>query len=317
MAGGALLAGISLGAVAQRAGVPRIGLLVPGPGSAQPEAAFLQGMRDLGYVDGRDVVIERRSADGDFARLPQLAADLVKLRPDVIVAVVSAAAIAASQATSTIPIVMVSVGDPVMSGLVGNLARPGGNVTGTAGQTNAAVGKQVELIRQVLPKASRVTILWNPANAMFQQMMLGEGLLAASRLRIIARIVDARTPDDVDRAFNALRSEPPDALLVLQDPAFIAAAARIAETALALRLPVFSGSRALAEQGALASYGSDIAFMARRSAAYVQKILKGARPGDLAVEMPTKFDLVVNLKTAERLGLALPPAVLTRAEVIR
>jgi putative tryptophan/tyrosine transport system substrate-binding protein len=275
------------------------------------------GMRDLGYVEGKTIVVERRSAEGDFTRLPALAADLVKRRPDVIVAIVSAASIAASQATSEIPIVIVGVGDPVASGLVGNLARPGGNVTGTSGQSNATMGKQVELIRQMLPKAKRVAILWNPANANFQQMLLGEGLIAAARLRILANILQAGTPGEIDRAFEALKSEPPDALLVLQDPLFVGNSARIAQSALALKLPSFSGTRSLVQAGILASYGSDLASVARRAAVHVQKILKGAKPGDLAVELPTKFEIVVNLTTAKALGVAIPPAVLARAEVIQ
>jgi putative ABC transport system substrate-binding protein len=308
------LASLLLGAAAQRGGrLPRIGLL--SPGASPLEAPFLAGMRDLGYVEGKTIIVERRSADGDFTQLPALAADLVKLRPDVIVAMVSAASIAASQATSEIPIVMVGVGDPVASGLVGNLARPGGNVTGTSGQVTVA--KQVELIRQMLPTAKRATILWNPANAIFQQMILGEGLIAASRLRIVVNILQAGTPEEIDRAFEALKSEPPDAVLVLQDPVFAAHAARIAQLALAHRLPVFSGTRSLVQAGILASYGSDLASVASRSALYVQKILNGAKPGDLAVELPTKFDLVVNVKTAGALGITVPPALLARAEVIR
>jgi putative ABC transport system substrate-binding protein len=314
-AGAATLLAIPLGAWAQRGDrVPRLGLLTPGPTSL--EAPFIDGMRDLGYIEGKNIVVQRRSADGDFARLPALAAELVKLQPDVIVAMVSAASIAASQATTTIPIVMVGVGDPVASGLVGNLSRPGGNVTGTSGQSSATMGKQVELIRQLLPAARRVTMLWNPANANFQQILLGEGLIAAARLRLLANIVQAGTPKDIDRAFETLKSDPPDALLVLQDPAFLANATRIVEAARALRLPTFSGTRSLVQAGILASYGSDLAAVARRAAVHVQKILKGAKPGDLPVELPTKFELVVNLKTAAALGVTVPPAVRARAEVI-
>ena len=309
------LLGVPLRADAQRAGtMSRIGLLTPGP--VPQEAAFWQGMRDLGYIDGKNIVVDRRSAEGDFARLPALAAEIVKNRPDVIVAIVSAAALAAKQATTTIPIVMVSVSDPVASGLVGNLARPGGNVTGTASQSYAAVGKEIELIRQLLPNAGRVATLWNPANAIYQQLMLSEALAAASRLHILLRLIEVRTREELDHTFAALGTERPDAVVVMADPMFVANAARVSELALAQRLPVFSGSRALAEAGILASYGPDLLAMSRRAAAYVSKILKGAKPGDLSVEQPTKFELVINLKTAKALGITIPKDVLLRADEV-
>lgn len=316
-AAGVVLLSAPWHANAQRAGVmPRIGLLVPGPNPTEP--AFLQGLRDLGYVEGKTIVVNRRSAEGDFARLPSLAAELVKLRPDLIVALVSAASIAAQQATATIPIVMVAVSDPIASGLVGNLARPGGNVTGTASQLNATVGKQIELIRQLLPTAKRVAALWNPANAIYQQLMLSEALAAGARLRMLVSIREVRAPDELDRVFAALESERPDAVLILQDAVFVANMARVAELALAHGLPAISSSRALAEAGIVASYGSDLPAIARRSAVYVQKILKGAKPGDLAVELPTKYELVFNAKTAKALGIDVPAAVPARAdEVIR
>jgi ABC-type uncharacterized transport system substrate-binding protein len=316
-AGAAALLTLPLGAAAQRDGrLPRIGLLAPG--SSYMEASFLEGMRDLGYVEGKNIAFERRFADGDFTRLPALAAELVKQKPDIIVAIVSAAAIAASQATTTIPIVMVGVADPIASGLVGNLARPGRNVTGTSSQSNATVGKQVELVRQLLPDATRAAVLWNPANAVFQQLMLGEGLIAAARLRILARILEARTPEEVDRAFDSLKSERPDVVLVLSDPFFTASGTRIANAALALRMPVVGATRPLVEAGVLAGYGPDLRVVARRAAPYVQRILKGEKPGQLAVELPTKFDLVINMKTAGTLGVTVSPTLLARAdEVIR
>jgi len=294
--------------------MPRIGFLTPGI-LTPTDLAFWHGMRDLGYIEGKTIAIDRRSAEGDFTRLPTLAEELVKLRPDVIVVLFSAAAIAAQQATTTIPIVMVDVSDPLASGLVGNLARPGGNVTGTASQS---VGKEVELIRQLLPSATRVAALWNAANAIFQQLMLSEALAAGARLHILVRIGEVRTREELDRAFAALGQERPDAVLILQDLMFNANAARVAELALTQRLPVISGSQVMAEAGIVASYGSDLAVIARRSALYVQKILKGAKPGDLAVELPTKFELVINVKTAKAIGINVPAAVLARAdEVIR
>ena len=318
LATGAMCIGASWRADAQRArAMPRVGFLVPGPVPFL-DAPFWRGMRDLGYIEGKTLVVDRRSADGDFARLPALATELVKLRPDVIVALLTAAAIAAQEATTTIPIVVVGVSDPIVSGLVGNLARPGGNVTGNASQSNALVGKEVELIRQLFPKATRVAALWNPANAIHQQTMLSEALGAGARLRLLVRISEVRTAEELDRTFAALGSDRPDAVLILSDVLFTTNAARVAELAIAHRLPVVGGSRNMAEAGIVASYGPDYAVIAQRSTVYVQKILKGAKPGDLAVELPTKFDLVINMKTAKALGIDVPAAVLARAdEVIR
>lgn len=317
--GGAGLAvlGVSFGSSAQRTGtIPRIGFLTPGPNPR--EAAFWQGMRDLGYVDGKTITVDRRSAEGDFARLPALAAEIVKNRPDVIVAIASAATIAAKEATSTIPIVMVGASDPIAARLVGNLARPGGNVTGTSTQSTAAVGKLLELISQFLPGATRLAALWDPVNAISQQLRMGETLIAAARLHLLVRIIEVQAREDLDRAFAALRSVRPDAVLVSADTFFLANAGRLAELALASRLPVFGTGRVLTEAGILATYGTDATVVARRSAAYVQRILKGAKAGDLPVEQPTKFELVINLKTAKALGLTIPPNVLARAdEVIR
>ena len=313
---GLALLGVSFGSSAQRAGaMPRIGFLTPGPNPREP--AFWEGMRDLGYVEGKTIVVDRRSAEGDFSRLPGLAAEIVKGRPDVIVAIASAAAVAAKQATSTIPIVMVGSSDPVAAGLVGNLARPGGNVTGTSTQTTAAVGKLLGLIPQFLPGATRVAALWDPVNAISQQLRMGETLIAAARLHLLVRIIEVQTREDLDRAFAALRSPRPDAVLVAGDTFFLGNAGRLAELALANRLPVFStGGRVLTEAGILATYGADATVIARRSAAYVQRILKGAKPGDLSVEQPTKFELIINLKTAKAIGLTIPQSVLLRADEV-
>ena len=314
---GAALAFAALGAHAQRAGgLPRIGYLTPGPNPR--EAAFWAGMRDLGYVEGKTIVVDRRSADGDFARLPALAAEIVKAKPDLIVAIVSASALAAKEATSTIPIVVVGAADPVAAGLVGNLARPGGNVTGTASQSNAAVGKLLDLIRQIRPGATRVAALWNPVNAVSQQLRLGETLIAAARVHLLVRVVEVGTRDELERAFAGFGTERPDGVLVASDTYFLSNAGRLAELALAHRVPVFSTTRQLTEAGILASYGADLAVVARRSAAYVHRILKGAKPGELPIELPAKFELVVNQRTAGALGIVVPPAVLSRAdEVIR
>jgi putative tryptophan/tyrosine transport system substrate-binding protein len=314
-AGALALLSVPLCAAAQRpATMPRIGFLTPG--TYFREQAFWEAMRALGYVEGKNIVVDRRSAEGDFARLPALAAEIVKNRPDIIVAIVSAAALAAKEATSTIPIVFVGVSDPVASGLVGNLARPGGNVTGTSDQSHTAVGKEFELIRQLLPKARRVVALWNPGNANFQQLMVSEAFSAAARLQMLLRLLEVQTQQQLDRTFTALGGERPDAVVVMQDTFFGANLARIVELALAQRLPAFSGGRPFTEGGLLASYGSDAIAVSRRAAAYVQKILNGAKPGDLAVELPTKFELVINLKTAKALGITVPQSLLLRADEV-
>ncbi len=314
---GMVLLGASLRARAQRAGpLPRIGYLTPGPNPREP--AFWQAMHDLGYVEGKTIVVDRRSADGDFSRLPALALEIVKGKPDVIVAIVSASAIAVKQATSTIPIVVVGAADLIAAGLVGNLAHPGGNLTGTSSQSTAAVGKLLELVRQLRPGATRVGALWHPVNAVSQQLRLGETLISAARLHLLVRIVEVHTPDDLERAFATLRSERPDAVMVSSDTFFLANAERVAELALANKVPVLSTTRQLTEAGILASYGADLNAVSRRAATYVHRILKGAKPGDLPVELPTKFELVINMRTASAIGIAIPSAVSARAdEVIR
>jgi len=311
------LAGVPVLAAGQRASaLPRVGMLTPGPNAT--EDAFWDGMRDLGYVDGRTIAVDRRSAEGDPSRLPGLAAELVKGRPELIVSLVTAATIAASRATKTIPIVMVAVGDPVAAGIVGNLARPGGNVTGTSSLSTAAIGKQIDIVREVLPRARRIAMLWNPGNAVFQQQLLGEALTAAARAQMFARILEASSRDEIERAFAALGSQRPDAVLVFIDPLFTPHAARIAELGAALNLPIFGGSRLFAQAGFVATYGSDLAASARRSALYVKRILQGAKPADLPIEQPTEFELFVNARSAKALGLDLPPALLARAnEVFR
>ena len=310
---GLAILGVSLGSYAQRTGtIPHIGFLTPGPNPR--EAAFWQGMRDLGYVDGKTIVVDRRSAEGDFTRLPALAAEIVKNRPDVVVAIASASALAAKQATATIPIVVVGASDPVGGGLVGNIARPGGNITGTSTQTTAAVGKLLELIPQFLPRATRVAALWDPVNAISQQLRMGETLIAAARLHLFVRIIEVQAREDLDRAFAALKSARPDAVLISADTFFLANAERVAELAIADHLPVFGTGRPLTEAGIFASYGANTAVVARRSAAYVHRILKGAKPGDLSIEQPTKFEFVINLQTAKALGLTVPQSLLMRAD---
>jgi putative ABC transport system substrate-binding protein len=312
---GLAVLGLARPSLAQRANaLPRIGLLTPGLNPR--EAAFWQGMNALGYVEGKTVVVDRRSADGDFTRLPALAQELVKNRPDVIIAIASASALAAKQATSIIPIVVVGSTDPVAGGLVVNLARPGGNVTGTATQTTAAVGKMLELVPQLVPGAKRLAALWDPVNTISQQLRMGETLIGAARLHLFVHIVEVKTPEDIERVFGALRSERPDAVLVPADTFFLNNAVRVAEVAIAHRLPVFGTGRALTEAGILASYGANASVIARRSATYVHRILKGAKPGDLPIEQPTQFELVLNLRTAKALGLTLPRSIVQRADEV-
>jgi putative ABC transport system substrate-binding protein len=305
--------GAALESTAQRAGgLPRVGVLLAG---ANPrEAAFWRAMQQLGYVEGKTIVVERRSAAGDPARLPALAAELTKARPDVIVAMSSAAAVAAKQATSTIPIVFAGSSDPVAAGLVGNLARPGGNVTGTSSQSAAAVPKLLELVRQIVPGVTRIVALWDPINPISQQIRIGETFIAAARLQLLIRAIEVKTPEELDAAFAGFGTERPDAVLISADTFFLANAERVVALAIQRRLAVFSTNRSLVQSGILASHGPELSFVAGRAATYVQRILKGAKPGDLPVELPTKFETVINLRTARAIGLEVPRTVLARAD---
>ena len=294
---------------------PRIGFLSPSAPSPMSEG-FRHGLRDLGYVEGQNVVIVARWAEGRFDRLPGLAAELVRENVDVIVSQVTQASLAAKNATRTIPIVMVGVGDPVGAGLVRSLSRPGGNITGTSGVAVAVVGKALQLLTEVVPRISRVAVLRNPANPVFQAQLVSETEAAARALRVQLQFVEARSPGELDSAFRAMAGQGAGAILVLSDPVFTTHRARIVELVAKTRLPAMYGIRDAAEAGGLMSYGPDYAELGRRSATYVDRILKGAKPADLPVEQPTKFELVVNLKTAKALGLAIPPSVLGRANTI-
>jgi putative ABC transport system substrate-binding protein len=297
--------------------IPRIGFLLPySPGPDPRVEAFRQGLRELGYVEGQNVTIEYRWADGRFEQFPDLAAELVGLKVDVIVTAVTQASIAAKKATGAIPIVMVAVSDPVGSGLVASLARPGANVTGTSSMTAEVVGKQLELLKETLPKISRVAALWNPANPVFQALQLKETKVAARALGVQLQILEARGPDEIDRAFAAMARERTRALLVLGDPVFTSHRKRIADLAVKHRLPTVSGTREYVEAGGLMAYGPSFHDMYRRAAYYVDRILKGTKPADLPVERPTKFELVINLKTAKQIGLTVPPNMLARADKV-
>ena len=319
---GALLAA-PLAAEAQQAPkVPRIGYLASNLESSRRSLeAFLQGLRDLGYVEGRNVVIEYRDAEGKLERLPVLAAELVALKVDVIVtAGGTLSALAAKQATRTLPIVFANAADPVASGLVTSLALPGGNVTGSSGFIPELVGKCLELLTQAVPGVSRVALLWQPGGLgeRTDKDLLKEAEFAGRALGVQLQVVEARGPTNIDRAFSDMTRAGAGALTVFAGTTFMIERRRLVDLAAKTRLPAVYSSREYVDAGGLMSYGPDLADNYRRAATYVDKILKGARPGDLPVEQPTKFELVINLKTAKDLGLTIPQSVLARAdEVIR
>jgi putative ABC transport system substrate-binding protein len=248
--------------------------------------------------------------------LPDLAAELVRLRVDLIVAVVTQASVAAKNATNTIPIVMLAVGDPIGAGLVTSLARPGGNVTGTSFMAVEAGGKSLELLKDVAPKLRLVSVLWNPTNPIFQTQMVKGTEAAARSLGIQLRMLAARNADETERAFELINGDRVEALTVIVDPVFIEHRARLAALAATKRLPSASEFRDYAEAGGLMAYAPDFSELGRRAASSVDKILKGAKPGDLPVEQPTKFQLVLNLKTAKAIGLTIPPSLLARADEV-
>ena len=297
------------------AGALRVGFVTP---VAQParEQIFRQELQRLGYVEGRNLVIEYRSAEGNFERLPALVAELVALKVDVIAARATQAALAAKKGADVVPIVMVAVDDPVALGLVASLGRPGGNVTGTASNAVDVVGKQFELVREMLPSASRVSALWNPANKVFQQRQVNEAKSVAAKLRIELKLVEVRTAQDLERAFTTISSQRPHAVIVLGDPLFAAHLQRIAQLALKHRLPAVYGAGEFAEAGGLAGYGPSYAEAYQLAASYVDRIRKGAKPADLPVEQSSKFDLAINAKTAKALGIRIPPPLVLRANEV-
>ena len=310
-----------LGAGAQAAKVARIGYLASGGSLAFPNLteAFLQGLRDLGYVDGGNVVLEYRSAEGKSDRLPALAAELVALKVDVIVtAAGTLVALTAKQATRTVPIVFIAAGDPVTSGLVTSLARPGGNVTGLSLLFPELIGKCLEHLKQVVPGVSRVAVLWQPGAVpgRTEKDILKEADVAARALAIELLFVEARRPADVEGAFSEMTRAHVGALAVLSTPMFASERKRLVNLAAKNRLPAVFSFSGYVDAGGLMSYGPDLTDLFRRAAAYVDKIIKGAKPADLPVEQPTKFELVINLKTAKALGLTIPPSLLVRADQV-
>jgi ABC-type uncharacterized transport system substrate-binding protein len=303
---------------AQPAGtVPRIGYLATGSATVNRYAeAFRQGLRELGWVEGQSIVIEYRFGDGRFDQLPDLAAELVRLKVKLIVATPSPAVMAAKKATGTIPIVMIGVADPVGQGLVASLARPGGNVTGVAYSVGTeSIGKGLELLKEAVPKVRRVAVLSNPANPS-HALAISNLRTAAQSLRLQLQLLEARGPDAFDGAFAAMARERAGALLVVPDPMFLFQRARLADLTAKSRLPSMHSLREGAESGGLMSYGSTLSSQGRKAAVYVDKILKGAKPADLPIEQPTKFELVINLKTAKALGLTIPQSLLARADEV-
>ena len=274
---------------------------------------FREGLRELGYVEGRDLAIEYRWAEGDYGRLPTLVADLIAQKVDVLVTAGTPAALAVKRATTTIPLVMVAVGDPVGTGLVASLARPGGNLTGLVSIAPDLEGKRLELLREVAPKLSVVSVLMNPANP-FHALSEKQVRAAAGVLHIRAHVVRVRTASELDQAFEAILRERSGGLIMLADRVFLHNRARIADFATRNRLPGVYAYSELVVGGGLMSFGPSYPGMHRRAAYFVDKILKGARPADLPMEQPEKFELIVNLKTARIFGLTIPQSVLLRAD---
>ena len=320
LAAGALLAAPLAARAQPTAKIARIGWLGDMPAAGPRLEAFFQGLRDLNYVEGRNLVIEYRYAEGKPERYPALAAEVVALKVDVIVSANTLGTLAARQATKTIPIVFIGAADPVQSGLVTSLARPGGNATGLSALSPELVGKCLELLTQAVPGVSRVAVLWQPGaqGERTDKDMLKGADVAARALGMRLQFVEARGPTEFDRAFSDMTKARADALTVLGSAMFNNERRRLVDLAAKNRLPAVYSGRASVDAGGLMSYGPDIADLWRRAATYVDKILKGAKPADLPVEQPTKFELVINLKTAKALGLTIPPSLLQRAdEVIR
>jgi len=310
-----------LAAEAQRAAkIARIGYLSPGLAfNRHLRDAFLQGLRELGYVEGRNLAIEYRDAEGKLERIPALAAELVALKVDLIfVGGGTRVTLAAMQATKTIPIVFTGIGDPVESGLVASLARPGGNATGLSSLGPELIGKRLELLKQAVPGVDRVAVLWLPGAlaGRTDKDMVTAAEVAARALGVRLQFVEARGPDEFARAFSEMSSAHASALTVLPSNRFLREHRRIVELASENRLPAVYTSREFVDAGGLMSYGANEPDLFRRAATYVDKILKGAKPGDLPVEQATKFELVINLKAANALGFTIPQSVLAHADEV-
>ena len=300
----------------QRPAKPVIGILSPETPASRYVEALRVGLQELGYVDGRNVRYEYRWAEGNFERLPDLAFELVRLKVDVIVAFVTAASLAAREATATIPIVMAFVSDPVGVGLITSLAHPGGNVTGTAGVTAVLFAKQLELLKEIAPNAKRFAVLSNPANVVFQTQRVKEITAAARTLGVDLQLLEARTPNEFKAVFAAIDREKTRALLILGDPLFSTGTKELAILSIKSNLAAMYADRAFVDAGGLMAYGPDNYDMSKHTAVYVDKILKGAKPADLPVEQPNKFTFVLNLKTAKALDIKISDNVLSLADEV-
>jgi ABC-type uncharacterized transport system substrate-binding protein len=304
----------------QQAKVPRIGFLgaVTPEDFPQLENAFREGLREAGYVEGQNLVIEYRAADGMIERFPQLATELVRLNLDLIVASNTPAARAAKEATTTVPIVVPVMGDPLGDGLVASLARPGGNITGMTFLGPELATKRLELLKQAVPAISRVAALWHPGayGESTMREMMGKMEAAASALLVQLQLVEVRGAAEFDRAFLAMARERADALIVLPSPMLFSERGHIVDLATRHRLPSIAMAREFADLGGLMAYGASIRDLWRRAAGYVDIILQGTKPADVPVQQPTKFELVINLKTAKALGLEIPPTLLVAADEV-
>jgi putative ABC transport system substrate-binding protein len=303
----------------QPAKVFRIGILANLPMTAGEGAvlwgAFIQGLRDLGYVEGRNITIEWRVSEGRYERLPDLAAELVALGVDVIVVPGSEGVLAAEHATRTIPIVMADHPDPVGAGLVASLPRPGGNITGLSLLYPEIAGKQLQLLKEIVPEVSRVAVLYNPTNQA-NGRMLEAAQAAAQSAAIKLQALEAQAPDDFEKAFAAMTKEGAGAVLVLRDGMLLLHRQRLLDLATKSRLPAMYGAKEEVVGGGLVAYGPSSHDSFRHAATYVDKIFKGAKPADLPIEQPTKFELVINLKTAKALGIAIPQSILASADEV-
>jgi ABC-type uncharacterized transport system substrate-binding protein len=311
-----LLAAWPIAARAQQAGSRyTVGIFSAGDDNTALNTVLVDGLRELGWVEGKNVAFEHRYAENRLERLPGLAADLVRLKVDVIAAAGTLAPLAAKQASSTIPIVMTAAGDPLGSGLVASLARPGGNVTGMSLMAPDLGGKRLELLKEVVPGLAHVAVLWNAANP-YSALVFKETQAAGRTLGIEVQSLEVRAPDDFDGAFEAARRQRPDALITVEDPLTTSQRQRVADFTAEQQLPSLHGVREFAAAGGLMSYGASLADLFRRAAGYVDKILRGAKPADLPVQQPSKFEMVINLKTAKTLGLTVPLTLQASADEV-
>jgi putative ABC transport system substrate-binding protein len=321
-----ILLALAVKAEAQQTGkIPRVGILFIGSRDQPHLEAFRQGLRERGYTEGKNIVLEYRYAEGKLDRLPSLAAELVQLKVDVIVTTSGNSAKAASEATKTIPIVLTTGADPVKSGLAESLAKPGRNVTGLSIIEEDLSGKRVDILKETFPKMTRMAYLWHPLAVSYSAADTTSGNPSYDQVEKATKTAGVqllsykvRTLAEIERAFADMPKVRPNALLVLQSPLMTLNSKKIVELALKQRLPGMYPTRQFAEEGGLMAYGPLIGDLYRRAATYVDKILKGAKPAELPVEQPTKFEFVINLKTAKQIGVTIPPNVLTRADrVIR